>query len=172
MTDLLKEYRRKRDFEQTAEPAGDEPRDSEQPIFVVQRHEASTLHYDFRLAVDGVLKSWAVPKGPPTETGVRRLAVPTEDHPMAYASFAGTIPQGQYGAGKVTIWDSGTYRNLRESAEESISMAEALEEGKVEFLLDGDKLHGGYALIRIADDEEGNWLLLKMNDEDADGDDR
>ena len=105
-----------------------------------------------------------VPKGPPERPGERRLAVPTEDHPMAYANFAGRIPKGQYGAGKVEIWDRGTYRNLRDGGEESLSMAEALDEGKVEVYLQGDKLNGPYALIRVAtgEDEEPRWLMLKM----------
>jgi DNA ligase D-like protein (predicted 3'-phosphoesterase) len=167
MSDLLKEYYQKRDFNKTNEPAGGESSPSEQPIFVIQRHEASTLHYDFRLEVDGVLKSWAVPKGPPTVPGERRLAVPTEDHPLAYASFSGTIAKGQYGAGKVTIWDTGTYRNLRESGDEPVSMTEALAEGKVELYLEGRELHGSYALIRTALDDEPNWLWLKMKEKDG-----
>jgi DNA ligase D-like protein (predicted 3'-phosphoesterase) len=164
MTSSLKEYRRKRDFQKTAEPAGGRRRGFGQPIFVVQRHEASTLHYDFRLEVNGVLKSWAVPKGPPGNPGVRRLAVPTEDHPLEYADFAGKIPEGAYGAGTVEIWDSGTYRNLSESDQGAISMAEALAAGKVEFHLDGGKLSGDYALIRPGDEEDERWLLIKMKD--------
>ncbi len=164
MTDSLDEYRHKRDFSRTAEPQGKSAAASEQPIFVVQRHDASTLHYDFRLESGGVLKSWAVPKGPPEETGERRLAVPTEDHPMAYATFEGEIPEGSYGAGTVEIWDNGTYRNLREA--EGVSMAKALDEGKVEIALDGRKLSGNYALIRTAgDDGEERWLLLRMKDQ-------
>ena len=164
MPSKLDEYRRKRDFDQTSEPADGGRPSSGDPIYVIQRHDASTLHYDVRLEVDGVLKSWAVPKGPPERPGERRLAVPTEDHPMAYANFAGRIPKGQYGAGKVEIWDRGTYRNLRDGGEESLSMAEALDEGKVEVYLQGDKLNGPYALIRVAtgEDEEPRWLMLKM----------
>ena len=174
MADALKEYHEKRDFKRTTEPSGDKPRRSKKPIFVVQRHDASTLHFDFRLEVEGVLKSWAVPKGPPIESHDRRLAVPTEDHPLEYAQFAGTIPKGAYGAGTVEIWDSGTYRNLREKdAEESVSMTAALEEGKIEVLLEGRKLNGKYALIRMAadegdEDEEGHWLWLKMKDGNGD----
>ncbi len=164
MAGSLDEYRRKRDFHQTSEPADGGRQSTDQPIYVIQRHEASTLHYDVRLEVDGVLKSWAVPKGPPKRTGERRLAVPTEDHPIAYANFAGRIPKGQYGAGNVEIWDHGTYRNLRAAGEESLSMAEALDEGKVEVYLQGDKLDGPYALIRVATDEDDKprWLMLKM----------
>ncbi len=164
MTDSLDTYRRKRDFQKTAEPAGGRGRGSEQPIFVVQRHEASTLHYDFRLEVGGVLKSWAVPKGPPGEPGVRRLAVPTEDHPLEYATFAGEIPEGSYGAGTVEIWDSGVYRNLSEGDDGPITMAEALAQGKVEFHLDGRKLSGNYALIRPGGEEDERWLLIRMKD--------
>ena len=168
MANPLDEYRRKRDFDQTAEPADGGQPSADGPIYVIQRHDASTLHYDVRLEVDGVLKSWAVPKGPPERTGDRRLAVPTEDHPMAYADFAGRIPKGQYGAGQVEIWDRGAYRNLRDGSEESLSMAEALAEGKVEVYLKGDKLDGPYALIRVAtdEDEEPRWLMLKMKERD------
>lgn len=173
MSDPLDEYRRKRDFDQTAEPANGGRASADGPIYVIQRHDASTLHYDVRLEVDGVLKSWAVPKGPPERTGDRRLAVPTEDHPMAYADFAGRIPKGQYGAGKVEIWDRGTYRNLRDGGEELLSMAQALAEGKVEVHLQGDKLDGPYALIRVAadEDEEPRWLMLKMKASDKAEDD-
>ena len=168
MANPLDEYRRKRDFDQTAEPADGGQPSADGPIYVIQRHDASTLHYDVRLEVDGVLKSWAVPKGPPERPGDRRLAVPTEDHPMAYANFAGRIPKGQYGAGQVEIWDRGAYRNLRDGSEESLSMAEALAEGKVEVYLKGDKLDGPYALIRVAtdEDEEPRWLMLKMKKRD------
>ena len=169
MSDRLDDYRRKRDFDQTAEPADSGRPSKGDPIFVIQRHDASTLHYDVRLEVDGVLKSWAVPKGPPEQVGNRRLAVPTEDHPMAYANFAGRIPKGQYGAGKVEIWDRGTYRNLRDGGDESLSMAEALAEGKLEVHLRGDKLDGPYAFIRVAtdEDEEPRWLMLKMKAAEA-----
>ena len=166
MSSSLDEYRRKRDFDQTSEPAGGGTSSADEPIYVIQRHDASTLHYDVRLAVDGVLKSWAVPKGPPEQLGERRLAVPTEDHPMAYADFSGRIPKGQYGAGKVEIWDRGTYRNLRAAGDESLSMAEALDEGKVEVYLQGDKLNAPYALIRVTtdEDEEPRWLMIKMRE--------
>ena len=170
MSESLAEYRRKRDFDKTAVPAGGRGAPSEEgAIFVVQRHEASTLHYDFRLEVEGVLKSWAVPKGPPMALGERRLAVPTEDHPLEYATFAGKIPQGSYGAGTVEIWDSGTFRNLRElDVDGPATMAEALAEGKVEFHLAGRKLMGRYALIRTADEDDERWLWIKMNEESGD----
>ena len=165
--DLLASYRAKRDFQRTAEPEGGVQVPAEQPIFVIQKHQARTLHYDFRLEVDGVLKSWAVPKGPSTNPKDRRLAVPTEDHPLEYADFEGVIPAGEYGAGTVIVWDSGTYRNLK--AEKHLSMDEALARGTVEVWLDGHKLKGGYALIRTGGDgEDTRWLLVKMNDDQAD----
>ncbi|MFP4170346.1 MAG: DNA polymerase ligase N-terminal domain-containing protein [Methanomassiliicoccales archaeon] len=144
----LDEYREKRDFRETPEPSegGEEER-----IFVIQEHHASHFHHDFRLAMGGVLRSWAVPKGVPTEPKVKRLAVQTEDHPLAYAGFEGEIPEGQYGAGKVIIWDRGTYELEEE------------EEGKLVFRLNGERLEGRYALIRFKgrESEEKNWLLMR-----------
>ncbi|HEX6386543.1 MAG TPA: DNA polymerase ligase N-terminal domain-containing protein [Anaerolineae bacterium] len=166
---LLKSYREKRDFGRTAEPAGGERGPSEQPIFVIQKHDATTLNYDFRLEVDGVLKSWAVPKGPSTDPRDKRLALPTEDHPLEYADFEGVIPEGEYGAGPVLVWDSGPYRNLRaEKEDDGASMEQALKEGKVEVWLEGQKLRGGYALIRTGQGDEERWLLIKMADDEAD----
>jgi DNA ligase D-like protein (predicted 3'-phosphoesterase) len=165
----LQEYLEKRDFSKTPEPAGSAAEPSVRPVFVIQKHDASTLHYDFRLEVDGVLKSWAVPKGPSTDPRERRLALPTEDHPLDYADFEGVIPEEDYGAGTVLIWDAGPYRNLRsEKEEDGASMVQSLEEGKVEVWLKGQKLRGGYALIRTGDGEDARWLLIKMDDEEAD----
>lgn len=144
----LKEYRRRRKFSKTPEPAG-EVGAGEGNRFVVQKHQASHLHYDFRLEMAGVLKSWAVPKGVPEASGVRRLAVQTEDHPVAYIDFAGTIPEGEYGAGTVEIWDRGTYRLDKKSAEE------------IGFSLEGEKLSGAYVLIHT---DGKNWLLLKRKE--------
>ncbi|MDD3643339.1 MAG: DNA polymerase ligase N-terminal domain-containing protein, partial [Candidatus Krumholzibacteria bacterium] len=115
--DPLDEYRKKRDFEKTKEPSGGGSAASRRLSWVIQKHRARSLHYDLRLEVGGVMKSWAVPKGPPGMPGERRLAVPTEDHPLEYALFEGGIPEGEYGAGVVMIWDRGRYRNLRETKE-------------------------------------------------------
>jgi DNA ligase D-like protein (predicted 3'-phosphoesterase) len=167
--DKLRAYKEKRDFQHTSEPSGEHAQPSSKPIFVIQKHDARTLHYDFRLEVDGVLKSWAVPKGPSTDPSARRLAVPTEDHPLDYAGFEGVIPEGEYGAGTVMVWDRGPYRNLREKKEgDGASMDRALEEGKVEVWLDGKKLKGGYALIRTGRGDDARWLLIKMDDKEAD----
>ncbi len=169
-TEPLQEYREKRDFRRTKEPQGGERRAEEQPVFVIQKHDASNLHYDFRLEVDGVLKSWAVPKGPSTDPSEKRLALPTEDHPLDYADFEGVIPEGEYGAGPVLVWDAGPYRNLRAEKEGdgAASLQESLDEGQVEVWLEGEKLQGGYALIRTGSGDDARWLLIKMNDEGAD----
>lgn len=130
-------------------------------IFVVQKHKAKTLHYDFRIEVDGLLKSWAVPKGPSTDPQEKRLAIMTDDHALEYASFEGVIPEGQYGAGKVEIWDKGTYKNIKFKDNECVPMKECLKKGHVEIYLEGEKLNGGYVLVRMKDK---NWLLIKMKD--------
>ena len=166
----LKTYLSKRNFTKTSEPDGrGRSKSSGGPRFVVQKHAASRLHYDFRLEVDGVLVSWAVPKGPSTDPRDKRLAVRTEDHPLAYASFEGVIPPGEYGAGAVLVWDAGTYRNLMVGKDEPASMREALDQGHVEVWLEGRKLRGGYALVHSRlGGEDRNWLLIKMRDEGAD----
>jgi DNA ligase D-like protein (predicted 3'-phosphoesterase) len=147
----LEEYKAKRDFRRTREPEGSEGEDHD-GIFVVQEHHASHLHYDFRLALDGVLKSWAVPKGVPEEPKVKKLAVQTEDHPMDYADFEGSIPKGEYGAGEVRIWDKGTFQ-LKERGED-----------KLVFALQGARLNGTYALVRFKGKEKQakNWLIMKL----------
>ncbi len=134
---------------------------------MIQKHAASTLHYDFRLEVDAVLKSWAVPKGPSLDPRQKRLAVPTEDHPMDYAQFEGVIPEGEYGAGTVIVWDIGTYRNLKEKDGGEVPLVHCLENGHVMVWLEGKKLRGGYALIRTSGKDK-RWLLIKMADEHAD----
>jgi len=170
--DALKPYRRKRDPKKTPEPNGAPARRAaRRPIFVVQKHRARTLHYDFRLEVDGVLKSWAVPKGPSVNPGDKRLAVLVEDHPLDYADFEGVIPEGEYGAGAVIVWDRGTYSNLREETNEGapVSMADAIEAGEIAVRLEGEKLRGGFALVRTRmGGDPKNWLLIKMKDTDAD----
>ena len=140
--DSLKDYQGKRDFRRTPEPPGRETAPSPSPIFVIQKHAASHLHYDFRLEVDGVLKSWAIPKGPSTDPQDKRLAVPTEDHPLAYAGFEGVIPEGEYGGGTVLVWDTGVYRNLTEKKGEAIPMGQAVAHGHVKVWLEGRKLKG------------------------------
>jgi DNA ligase D-like protein (predicted 3'-phosphoesterase) len=170
-----KTYREKRDFRKTPEPGEGEANvdwSEDRPIFVIQKHDASTLHYDFRIEVDGALKSWAVPKGPSTDPSQKRLAVPTEDHPLAYADFEGVIPEGEYGGGTVLIWDRGSYRNLKEGEgegdKESKSVAQQLEDGHATIWLNGQKISGGYALIRTGKGDDARWLLIKMDDDQAD----
>ena len=136
------------------------------PIFVVQEHHARRLHYDFRLEVDGVLKSWAVPKGPSTDPTQKRLAVQVADHPLAYATFAGTIPAGQYGAGTVTIWDQGTYDNVLAERPVPQTVPEGMTAGHLELVLYGTKLQGQFALIRMHGTGRGQqqWLLIKRHE--------
>ena len=148
----LKEYRHKRDLTRTKEPEGKGLRKkNNRLIYVVQKHQASHLHYDFRLERDGVLKSWAVPKGPPVVAGVKRLAVQVEDHPLEYSSFEGTIPEGEYGAGKVEIWDRGYYH------------PEEINRDLMIFKLQGEKLKGRYGLVRLKSRNTTGkeWLLFK-----------
>lgn len=163
----LQTYREKRNLARSGEPAGRRRRPAKRPRFVIQHHLASTDHYDFRLEVDGVLKSWAVPKGPSTNPKERRMARPTEDHPVEYATFEGVIPQGEYGAGAVLVWDTGHYENRSTADGKPLAIGEALERGHVSFELDGDKLHGGYALSRIRGGRNESWLLVKKADEHA-----
>jgi DNA ligase D-like protein (predicted 3'-phosphoesterase) len=168
--DSLAKYRAKRDFRRTPEPPARAGRRRKQPRFVIQQHDATAMHYDFRLEADGVLKSWAVPKGPSTNPRDKRLAVPTEDHPISYGTFEGVIPEGEYGAGPVIVWDTGTYRNLTEQDGSEVPVAEAIRRGHVKFWLDGHKLKGGFALTRtpIGRDGREKWLLVKLKDEMAD----
>lgn len=141
----LKEYQQKRDFSKTSEPPG-RSEDEGQHRFVVHRHQARHLHFDFRLEMGGTLRSWAVPKGPPPEPGIRRLAIQVEDHPLDYINFAGEIPQGEYGAGSVEIWDKGEFELEKETAD------------RLEFSLRGEKLSGGYVLLRT---DGKNWLFIR-----------
>lgn len=167
MDERLKAYREKRDLENSPEPSGEEAAEAT-PVFVIQKHDARNLHYDFRLEVDGVLVSWAVPKGPSTDPSEKRLAVHVDDHPLAYADFEGVIPEDMYGAGTVLVWDTGAYRNLMAEKDEPLSMRESIENGHVEVWLDGSKLKGGYALVKMEGREDDQWLLIKMKDDEAD----
>lgn len=156
----LKDYHQKRDFKVTSEPKGQKHDTHSAAIFVVQKHAASHLHYDFRLEVQGVLKSWAVPKGPSLDPSVKHLAVQVEDHPLSYARFEGIIPKGQYGAGTVMLWDEGTWEMVAGDP------VKAYEQGHLHFILKGKKLHGQWALIRTKSDPK-NWLLFKIDDDYA-----
>ena len=135
------------------------------PRFVVQKHDATRLHYDFRLEIDGVLKSWVLPKGPSTNPRDKRLAIMTTDHSMSYGKFEGVIPKGEYGAGTVMLWDRGTYRNMKKNKSgKTISMKGCLRKGEIDIKLNGKKLKGGYALIRF---QGKRWLFIKKRDEFA-----
>lgn len=154
----LKEYQAKRKFNKTSEPKG-EISGTVSRRFVVQEHHARNLHYDFRLEMEGVLKSWAVPKGVPEEPGVKRLAVRVEDHPVDYIDFSGIIPEGEYGAGEVKIWDRGKWKPVEGD----------LKKGSLKFILQGEKLKGEYALVRFKDSprpageaDKKNWLIFKI----------
>ncbi len=164
----LKDYQAKRDFRRTPEPSPGGRERSAEPIFVVQKHAASHLHYDFRLEVDGVLKSWAIPKGPSSDPRDKRLAVPTEDHPLEYAGFEGVIPEGEYGAGTVLVWDTGRFVNITEKKGEALDLPEALAHGHLKVWLEGRKLKGGYSLTRFKTGKDEAWLLVKADDEEAD----
>ena len=164
----LDTYRRKRRFDRSDEPsgAGGPAEAGGRPVFVVQVHDARRMHFDFRLEADGVLKSWAVPKGPSPDPHVKRLAAPTEDHPMDYRFFEGVIAKGEYGGGTVMVWDEGTFRNMtRNRAGEEVPLGRALEQGHASFWLEGRKLRGGYALTRLPGQEA--WLLVKKVDAHA-----
>jgi bifunctional non-homologous end joining protein LigD len=167
MPDLLNKYRQMRDFSDTPEPAGGKPKRGKLPIFVIQKHQATALHYDFRLEMEGVLKSWAVPRGPSYDPANKRLAMMTEDHPYDYAKFEGVIPEGNYGAGNVIIWDEGTW----EFIEPGDDPVKAIQSGKLTFRMFGRKMFGEWALVKIkgrSKSERGNeWLLLKHRDEYA-----
>ncbi len=172
--DKLKEYKKKRDFNKTPEPSGEEKRRSaggKGPIFMLHKHDASSLHYDFRIEADGVLKSWAVPKGPSTDPSVKRLAQPTEDHPLDYAVFEGNIPEDEYGGGTVMVWDMGLYENRSTDGDgNELSVSQAIDNGKVELWLEGEKIRGGYVLIETGGfgGNEDAWLLKKIDDDAAD----
>lgn len=163
--DLLKKYRTMRAFGDTPEPAGGKPIRGKRPIFVIQKHQASHLHYDFRLEMEGVLKSWAIPKGPSYDPSVKRLAMMTEDHPYDYAAFEGVIPDGNYGAGNVIIWDQGTWELIGPGDDP----VKALQSGDLKLRIYGKKMFGEWALFRIKGrSPKGNeWLLVKHRDKYA-----
>src|ERR1700730_16783707 len=156
----LEEYRRKRRFDRTPEPLGKESGPASENTFVVQKHSARRLHYDFRLAINGTLKSWAVPKGPSLNSADKRLAVETEDHPLEYGGFEGKIPEGSYGAGTVMVWDRGTF-----APEGNLDTAQQLKKGEIKFSLNGEKLRGSFVLVQLKRSEKGNeWLMIKHKD--------
>ena len=163
----LAEYNAKRDFSRTAEPAGKVPKPRSKTLhFVIQKHAASHLHYDFRLELDGVMKSWAVPKGPSLDPTVRRLAMEVEDHPISYNTFEGTIPQGEYGGGTVMLWDRGTYE--ADDGGGAASLRRGYEKGELRFVMHGKRLRGSYVLARLRRPGRPQWLLIKRRDAHAD----
>jgi len=156
----LEEYRRKRRFDLTPEPSGKDVQATSENTFVVQKHAARRLHYDFRLAINGTLKSWAVPKGPSLNSADKRLAVETEDHPLDYGGFEGKIPEGSYGAGTVMVWDRGTF-----TVEGTLDARKQLEREEIKFNLNGEKLRGSFVLVKLRHSEKGNeWLMMKHKD--------
>jgi DNA ligase D-like protein (predicted 3'-phosphoesterase) len=174
----LAEYERKRDFAKTKEPSGkkkgrgkrtSKPR-RKHPRFTIQKHSATSLHYDLRLEVDGVLASWAVPKGPSLDPRDKRLAMRTEDHPLDYLEFEGVIPKGEYGGGPVIVWDRGVFQNISETRRgEPMELSKAIDKGDVKLFLLGEKVRGAYALVRTSKPgEREQWLLIKKRDEGAD----
>ncbi|HEX6574459.1 MAG TPA: DNA polymerase ligase N-terminal domain-containing protein, partial [Gemmatimonadaceae bacterium] len=176
----LAEYRKKRDFTKTAEPSGDrEVPEAGRLRFVIQKHAASHLHFDLRLELDGVMKSWAVPKGPSTDPSVKRLAMQVEDHPIDYNTFEGTIPQGEYGGGTVMLWDHGTYIAEGYSAEESEDIIrEKYARGDLKITFFGERMRGSWALVRMKYNRDGSdssakpqWLFIKHRDEYVSTDD-
>ncbi len=164
-------YKKKRSFSETPEPEGGKSTLENQLVFVVQKHDASRLHYDFRLEMEGVLKSWAVPKGPSLDPSVKRLAMMVEDHPFDYRTFEGIIPKGNYGAGTVMVWDEGTYEPLENSSENKNenekNLLKQLKAGSVKIVMHGTKLKGEFALVKTHYQGENSWLLIKHNDDYA-----
>src|SRR5215471_3220965 len=164
-------YKKKRSFDETPEPKGKKKSSSQTLKFVVQKHDATSLHYDFRLEMEGVLKSWAVPKGPSMNPQDKRLAMMVEDHPYDYRNFEGTIPAGNYGAGTVMVWDEGVYDAMQHEGdsvkEQEKILLQELKKGDVKFVLHGEKLKGAFALVKMKGRGENAWLLIKKNDPQA-----
>lgn len=165
----LAEYQQKRDFSKTAEPKGRSPTSRSTLAFVIQKHAASRLHFDLRLELDGVMKSWAVPKGPSLDPAAKRLAVQVEDHPVEYNAFEGTIPAGEYGGGTVMLWDRGTYTFWEDDPDPVERLREGYAEGDFKFELRGKRLRGTWVLVRTrrGDPDKPQWLLIKHRDEFA-----
>jgi bifunctional non-homologous end joining protein LigD len=165
----LGEYRRKRDFKVTAEPRGGRARAAPKLAFVIQKHAASHLHYDLRLELDGVMKSWAVPKGPSLDPAVKRLAMEVEDHPIEYNKFEGIIPQGEYGGGTVMLWDRGTYRYGGDDPDPLEGLRRGYQKGDFKFVLQGKRVRGSWVLVRTrrGSPNRAQWLLIKHRDEEA-----
>ena len=165
----LTTYYKKRNFKKTSEPKGSEKGSDNQGIFVVQKHDASHLHYDFRIEVKGTLKSWAVPKGPSMNPKDKRLAMMVEDHPYSYKDFEGTIPEGSYGAGNVIVWDNGTYIESHgdDPSKSESAIAAGILKGHISFVLKGKKLKGEFSLIKMRGKQENAWLLVKKEDKYA-----
>ena len=165
----LRDYNDKRKFDETTEPKGKTKKSDDKLVFVIQRHAASRLHYDFRLEMEGVLKSWAVPKGPSLNPDDKRLAMMVEDHPYDYKDFEGNIPEGNYGAGQVEIWDSGTYEPLDDTSKlsDEKELLKELKSGSLKFILHGKKLKGEFALVKMKNAENNSWLLIKHKDKFA-----
>jgi DNA ligase D-like protein (predicted 3'-phosphoesterase) len=165
----LSKYHQKRDFNSTTEPKGEIKKSKNELIFVVQKHAASHLHYDFRLEMDGIFKSWAIPKGPSMNPEEKRLAIMVEDHPYSYKDFEGRIPEGNYGAGSVIVWDKGTYvlADAEHSATVSDQFKSDFQNGQLSFILDGQKLKGEFALVRLKIPQKNAWLLIKKRDQYA-----
>src|SRR5438876_3522534 len=168
----LTTYRKKCNFRRTPEPGGRrggaKKGRGKKPVFVIQKHAARQMHYDFRLQVGRALKSWAVPKGPSLNPHDKRMAAEVEDHPLGYAKFEGVIPKGEYGAGTVMIWDKGSYRNVTKKNNKEVPITRALRNGHLTIELDGEKIEGRYALSRIVKGKKPRWLLVKVKDAKAD----